>query len=234
MHRLCRLPLSRGGRERSAGGDSVGMRSGEVVVVCDPGGDGDGHGSGDGSGDGGDDPGRRGNHCGATRNSCHKESSSIDSAMLKEMFMISRLPPLIPENFYWDGEPALLRQMIQTWKKNLAGYSDQMALNFLERCVPRHKQHVIDTSDTLEQCLAKFGTYTANEELYLRKLVGQMRSSLRSRNHHQDMILLTMFETNIVQIARLNAAYSLDYGTAQQMISKLSDFTLKNQYIWMN
>ena len=80
----------------------------------------------------------------------HHNSRNIDRSSLEERSMIARLPPLAPEQFYWDGECALLRVMIQKWKKNLAGYSDQMALSFLRRCVSKEWVHLIDTSDSFD------------------------------------------------------------------------------------
>ena len=186
--------------------------------------------NGDG-GDGGDDPGRGGRSDGERETDPHHNSRHTDRISLAEREMIARLPPLAPEQFYWDGECALLRIMIQKWKKNLSGYSDQMALSFLRRCVSQEWVHLVDTSDSFEECLSKFALHSSNEELYLRRLVEEIRSHPPARTYKQDKQMLSLFEKNIVKITRLNSAYLIDFATAQQLASKLSDNTLKRQYI---
>merc|ERR1712082_52775 len=114
----------------------------------------------------------------------HHNSCNNDKSSPSERSMIARLPPLTPEQFYWDRECALLRVMIQKWKKNLAGYSDQMALSFLRRCVSREWVHLIDTSDSFEECLSAFALHSSDEELYLRRLIEEMRSHPPARTYN--------------------------------------------------
>ena len=115
--------------------------------------------------------------------------------------MVARLPPLSPEQFYWDGECALLRVMIQMWKKNLSRYSDQMALSFLRRCVSKEWVHIVDMSNSLEECLETFALYSSNEELYLRRILEEMRSHEMSRNYKSDKRMLTFFKKRIMKMS---------------------------------
>ena len=144
--------------------------------------------------------------------------------------MVARMPPLSSEQFFWDGECALLWVMIKKWKKNLAGYSDQMALSFMRTCVSKEWYHVVDTSNSLDECLENFALYSSNEELYLRKSMEAMRSHPKSRSYNIDKIMLNFFEKSIVRITQLNSAYILDFTTAQQLVNKLSDITLRSQF----
>merc|ERR1712080_459288 len=149
---------------------------------------------------------------------------------LDERSMVARLPPLSPKQFYWDGECAMLRIMIRLWKKNLAGYSDQMALSFLRTCVSEKWTFIVDTHDTLKECLEAFALYSANEDLYLRRIMDEMRGYTPSRSYKYDKIMLNFFETSLVKVTRLNSAFLLDFSTAQQLVAKLSDNTLRRQY----
>ena len=73
--------------------------------------------------------------------------------------------------------------------------------------------------------------YSSNEEIYLRRLIEEIRSHPPARTYKHDKQMLTLFEKNIVEISRLNSAYLIDYATAQQLASKLSDGTLRRQYM---
>ena len=117
------------------------------------------------------------------------------------------------------------------WKKNLSGYSDQMALSFLRRCVSKEWVHIVDMSNSLEECLETLALYSSNEELYLRRILEEMRSHEMSRNYKSDKRMLTFFEKSIMKMSRLNSAYLLDFATAQQLVCKLSDITLRRQFI---
>merc|ERR1712080_188779 len=149
---------------------------------------------------------------------------------LDERSMVARLPPLSPKQFYWDGECAMLRIMIRLWKKNLAGYSDQMALSFLRTCVSEKWTFIVDTHDTLKECLETFALYSANEDLYLRRILDELRGYTPSRSYKYDKIMLSFFESCLVKITRLNSSFLLDFATAQQLVAKLSDNTLRRQY----
>ena len=144
--------------------------------------------------------------------------------------MMARLPPLSPDQFFWNGECALLRIMIQMWKKNLSGYSNQMALSFLRHCVSKDWVYIVDMSDSLESCLQTFALYSSNEELYLRRILEEMRSYDMSKIYKGDKTMLTFFEKSIMKISRLNSAYLLDFATAQQLVCKLSDVTLRRRF----
>ena len=120
--------------------------------------------------------------------------------------------------------------MIQMWKKNLLGYSDQMALSFLRTCVSKEWVHIVDTSDNLDECLKTFALYSSNKELYLRTTMEAMRVHPKSRPYIYDKTMLNFFEKSIVKISRLNSAYLLDFATAQQLVNKLSDITLRRQF----
>ena len=190
-------------------------------------GDGDG-GRGLPGGDDGDDPGH--GDGGASRDTRNGISAKRLKTVMEERSMVARLPPLSPEQFYWDGECAMLRIMIRLWKKNLEGYSDQMALSFLRTCVSKKWVHIIDTNDTLEEVLETFALYSANEDLFLRRIMDEMRGYVPSRTYKQDKVMLTFFETSLVKVTRLNSSFLLDFSTAQQLVAKLSDNTLRRQY----
>ena len=72
--------------------------------------------------------------------------------------------------------------------------------------------------------------YSSNEELYLRKTMESMRAYQKSRSYNYDKKMLNFFEKSIVKITVLNSAYLLDFSTAQQLVSKLSDITLRKQF----
>ena len=120
--------------------------------------------------------------------------------------------------------------MIQMWRKNLAGSSDQMALSFLRTCVSMEWVHIVDTSESLEGCLETFALYSSNEELYLRRTMEELRAYPASQTYKTDKIMLNFFEKGLAKITRLNSTYLLDFATAQQLVDKLSDITLRRQY----
>ena len=96
--------------------------------------------------------------------------------------MIGKLPALDPKYFWWSGDRAYLRYMIEKWHKNLARYSPQMALNFLKGCMHKDWHYIMENSETLEECLETFGTYAASEDLLLRKMMERMKSYPFCRN----------------------------------------------------
>ena len=116
------------------------------------------------------------------------------------------------------------------WRKNLSGYSDQIALSFLRMYMSKEWVHIVDTSNSLDDCLETFALYSSNEDLYLRKIMEAMRAHPMSRSYTFDKTMLNFFEKSIVNISRLNSAYLLDFATAQQLVNKLSDITLRRQF----
>ena len=59
----------------------------------------------------------------------------------------AKLPSLHPRQFYWNGERAKLRPLIQRWYDHLGGFQDHPALMFLQRCVPPiYKNMVLKSS----------------------------------------------------------------------------------------
>ena len=100
----------------------------------------------------------------------------------------------------------------------------------MRTCVSKEWYHIVDTSDSLDECLENFALYSSNEELYLRKTMESMRAYQRSRSYNYDKKMLNFFEKCIVKITLLNSAYLLDFSTAQQLVSKLSDITLRKQF----
>ena len=57
-----------------------------------------------------------------------------------------------------------------------------------------------------------------------------MRGYTPPRTYKQDKVMLTFFETSLVKVTRLNSSFLLDFSTAQQLVAKLSDNTLRRQY----
>ena len=117
--------------------------------------------------------------------------------------------------------------MIQKWRKSFVGYSPQEAVNFLRKCVPLEYYHVVDECKTLNEILENFASYTANEEMYLRKTMESLRTYPGSRSYAYDKTMLNFFEKEIKKIISLNSTYLLDFSTAQQLVNKLSDITMR-------
>ena len=124
-----------------------------------------------------------------------------------------------------------MRFMIKKWHTTLAGYSPQVALNFLKDCMVEKWHHVMDTSKTLAQCLEKFGTYAASEDLLLRKMLEKMKSWPYCRTYTHDMKMIDFCKTSLVRMLKLNAAFHLDHTSAKQIISKLSAITMREKFI---
>ena len=105
-----------------------------------------------------------------------------------------------------------------------------MAISFLRSCVPEGWLHIIDQCDTLQQTFQTLSLYTANEELYIRKILDAVRGRDRATSYKEDKILLTFFEASLIKVTKLNSAYCLDFSSAHQMISKLSNVALRREY----
>ena len=61
-------------------------------------------------------------------------------------------------------------------------------------------------------------------------MLEEMRSHEISQSYKEDKNMLVFFEKSIMKISRLNSAYLLDFATAQQLVMKLSDVTLRRRF----
>ena len=102
-------------------------------------------------------------------------------------------------------------------------------MNFLRTCVPSEWYHVVDECETLDEILTNFASYSSNEEMFLRKTLESLKIYPRSRLYAYDQTMLNFFEKGIKKMIMLNSAYLLDFSTAQQLVSKLSDITMRTK-----
>ena len=115
----------------------------------------------------------------------------------------AKLPTLHPKQFYWDGERARLRLYIQRWYDHLKSFQDYAALMFLQRCVPPNYQDLVLSHQRLVPCLQYLATYCANEEMYCKKALEEMKAAEPAKNFEEDKALLNIFDNKLVEIVGL-------------------------------
>ena len=73
--------------------------------------------------------------------------------------------------------------------------------------------------------------YCSNEDMYLSKSLDAIKKHPKSNSLKDDKILLDFYDITISNVTKVNSAYPLDFATAQLMVNKLSDITLRTKYI---
>ena len=81
----------------------------------------------------------------------------------------------------------------------------------------------------LVPCLKFLATYCANEEMYCKRKLEEIKSAKSSTSFKEDKELLNRFDTKLVEIIGINNAYHIDFPTIQQLIHKLSATTIKDR-----
>ena len=140
----------------------------------------------------------------------------------------AKLPTLHPKQFYWDGERARLRLYIQRWYDHLKSFQDYATLMFLQRCVPPNYQDLVLSHQRLVPCLQYLATYCANEEMYCKKALEEMKAAEPARNFKEDKALLNLFDNKLVEIVGINREYHINFPTVKQLIYKLSSATIRD------
>lgn len=77
-----------------------------------------------------------------------------------------------------------------------------MALSFLRHCVHKDWIYIVEMSDTLEGCLSALAVYSSSEELYLRRMLEEMRAHEIAQSFKEDKAMLVFFEKSIMKKAK--------------------------------
>ena len=140
----------------------------------------------------------------------------------------AKLLTLHPKQLYWDGERARLRIYIQRWYDHLKSFQDYAALMFLQRCVPPNYQDLVLSHLKLVTCLQYLATYCANEDMYCKKVLEEMKAEELDRNFKEDKALLNLCDNKLVEIVGINREYYINFPTIKQLIYKLSSATIRD------
>ena len=65
-------------------------------------------------------------------------------------------------------------------------------------------------------------TYFADEEMYCKRAMEDMKAQKASVTFHEDKRLLNLFDNKLVDILGINWAYHIDFPTVKQLLYKLS------------
>ena len=143
------------------------------------------------------------------------------------------MPVLNPKNFWWNRNTTFLRYYIEKWRRLLdpRNYSAVEAVNFMLECVPDDRRYIISDCNSLKEMLDKLSTYTSDEGTYLLKIIQEIKSRSKSQTYNEDKRLLEFFDKALVNITKLNSAFTLDYLTAQVMVNKLSSDSMRTKYL---
>ena len=100
---------------------------------------------------------------------------------------------------------------------------------FLSRCVTPEFKELVLSYHKLEPCLPNLAIYCANEEMYCKRKLEEMKSAKLSRSYRDDKELISMFDKKLIQIMSIDSSYHIDFSTVKQLIHKLSSDTIKDQ-----
>merc|ERR1712240_549810 len=95
----------------------------------------------------------------------------------------SKLPTLHHNSLQWDGIRAKLRVYIIRWYDHLINFEDTSAIMFLSRSVTPEFKELVMSHHKLELCLQVLATYCANEEMYCKRRLEEMKSASLSRGY---------------------------------------------------
>ena len=100
---------------------------------------------------------------------------------------------------------------------------------FLARCVtPEFKELVLSYYE-LVPCLQNLATYCANEEVYCKRKLGEMKAAKLSRTYRDDKDLICMFDGKLIQITSIDNSFHVNFSTMKVIIHKLSSNTIKDR-----
>ena len=80
------------------------------------------------------------------------------------------------------------------WYDHLKGFQDYTALIFLRDCIPPNYKNIVLSSKTLVGFLKHLSTYCANEEMYCKKALKNMKAQKSSVTFHDDKHLLNLYD----------------------------------------
>ncbi len=100
---------------------------------------------------------------------------------------------------------------------------------FLSRCVTPDFKELVLSYHKLEPCLQNLATYCANEEMYCKRKLEEMKSAKLSRSYRDDKELISMFDKKLIEITSIDSSYHIDFSTVKQLIHKLSSDTIKDR-----
>ena len=100
---------------------------------------------------------------------------------------------------------------------------------FLSRCVTPEFKELVLSHHKLEPCLQVLATYCANEEMYCKRKLEEMKSASLSKGYRDDKELISMFDKKLIEIMSINSSYHIEFSTVKQLIHKLSYDTIKDR-----
>ena len=95
----------------------------------------------------------------------------------------SKLLTLHHKSLEWDGVRAKHRVYIIRWYDYLIDFEDTSAIMFLSRCVTPEFKELVLSYHELEPCLQNLATYCANEEMYCKRKLEEMKAAKLSRSY---------------------------------------------------
>ena len=100
---------------------------------------------------------------------------------------------------------------------------------FLSRCVTPEFKELVLSHHKLEPCLQVLATYCANEEMYCKRKLEEIKSANLSRGYRDDKELINMYDKKLIEIMSINSSYQIEFSTVKQLIHKLSSETVKDR-----
>ena len=98
---------------------------------------------------------------------------------------------------------------------------------FLSRCFTPDFKELMLSNHELEPCLQNLATYCANEEMYCKRKLEEMKSASLSKGQSDDKELISMYDEKLIEIMSIDSSYHIEFFTVKQLIYKLSSNTLK-------
>ena len=86
---------------------------------------------------------------------------------------------------------------------------------FLSRCVTPDFKELVLSYHELEPCLQNLATYCANEEMYCKRKLEEMKSAKLSRSYRDDKELISMFDKKLIEITSIDSSYHIDFSTVK-------------------
>merc|ERR1711895_174929 len=148
-----------------------------------------------------DDGSRRGRDYDRSRKRKRSRSRSRDNGSRRSrsrsrgsryITAVPKMPNLDPRNYFWTGNTAFLRYYIEKWRKLLdpSNYSAAQAVNFMLLCVPDDRQFIINDCTSLDEMLDKLSYYTSDKEMYLLRMINEIKSHDKALTYREDKTLM--------------------------------------------
>ena len=115
---------------------------------------------------------------------------------------------------------AKLRVYITRWYDHLIDFEDTSAIMFLSRCVTPEFKELVLSHHKLEPCLQVLATYCANEEMYCKRKLEEMKSASLSKGYRDDKELISMFDKKLIDTMSINSSYQIEFSTVIWQIKK--------------